>query len=92
MPGTDWRSFVAGKFNDAVAAGNRGAALQALGQGLHALQDAYAHDLAGAGMWAHIFGEVNPDDPDAEANRARVSAATAATTNAIRDWVSAGVT
>jgi len=88
MPGTDWRSFVAGKFHAAVSTGS----LLALGQGLHALQDAYAHDLAGAGMWAHIaqfFGGVNPDDPDLLANEGRATAATAATTNYIRDFMKA---
>jgi RHS repeat-associated protein len=91
MPGSDWVAFAGGRLVAARAAANRGAAIDALAQGLHALQDAYAHDLAGAGMWVHVRSlvglGVDPDDPLAEANRIRAAAATAATTNAIRDFM-----
>ncbi|MGH2359968.1 MAG: RHS repeat-associated core domain-containing protein, partial [bacterium] len=86
MPGSDWVAFAGGK---SVAA--QGAARDALAQGLHALQDAYAHDLAGAGMWVHVRSliglGVDPDNPRVEVNRARADAARAATTNAIRDFM-----
>jgi hypothetical protein len=91
MPGSDWVAFAGGKLVAAQAAANRGAATDALAQGLHALQDAYAHDLAGAGMWVHVRSliglGVDPDDPLAEANRARAASARAATINAIRDFM-----
>jgi hypothetical protein len=67
------------------------AALTALAQGLHSLQDAYAHDLAGVGMWAHGIAAVglgvDPDNPRLDPNRARAASAEAATRNAIRDFM-----
>jgi len=91
VPESDWVAFAGGRFLTARTAANRAAALYALAQGLHALQDAYAHDLAGAGMWAHVRGRVHlgvdPDNPLLEPNRARAAAARAATTNAIRDFM-----
>lgn len=91
MPGSDWASFAEGRFRAARGMGSRSLAVETFAQGLHAVQDAYAHDLAGAGMWAHFLGlvhfGVDPDDPSAEANKARADAARAATTNAIRDFM-----
>jgi hypothetical protein len=79
MPGTAWSEYVTVQLGLANATGN----LQALGRGIHAVQDAYAHDLTNAGMWSHLTG--NPDDPYAEINQARATAAEQATTQAIRD-------
>jgi RHS repeat-associated protein len=91
MPGSDWVTFSGEKFAAAQAAVDSGAAIDALAAGMHALQDAYAHDLAGAGMLAHARGlvhlGVDPDDPLAGANQARAAAAEAATRNAIRDFM-----
>ena len=73
MPGSDWVAFAGGKFLDARETADRGAAVNTFAQGLHALQDAYAHDLAGAGMLVHALSlihlGVDPDDPEAEANK-----------------------
>ena len=85
MPGTDWVSYSGAQF--AIAQQNND--LNALGQGLHALQDAFSHDYADAGMWDHIlswFGGHDPDDPTA--NVAAADLATAATQSAIRDFMS----
>ena len=91
MPGSDWATFSGGKFAAAQAAVDGGAAIDALAAGLHALQDAYAHDLAGFGMLAHARGlvhlGVDPDDPLAGENQARAAAAEGATRNAIRDFM-----
>lgn len=91
MPGSDWITFAGRKLQEARTAADRAAALDALAQGLHALQDAYAHDLAGAGIWAHLCSLIgiclDPDDPLAGANQARAAAAEAATRNAIRDFM-----
>jgi len=38
----------------AQAAADRGPALDAFAQSLHALEGSYAHDVAGAGMWVHV--------------------------------------
>jgi len=92
MPGSEWRDFVSGKFSEAAATANRDAAVNTFAQGLHALQDGYAHDLAEAGMWAHILAflrlGVDPDNPGASGeNQARADAAEAETRNAIRDFM-----
>jgi uncharacterized protein RhaS with RHS repeats len=91
MPGSDWAAFAGRQFLAARRTANRSAAVNTFAQGLHAVQDAYAHDLAGAGMWAHILGlihlGVDPDDPSAERNKTRADAARAETTNAIRDFM-----
>jgi hypothetical protein len=88
MPGTAWATFSAQSFLAAV--GTPGvAALQVLAPGLHALQDAYAHDSAGAGMLAHLPGGIDPDDPDTSANEERAGAARDATLNYIRDFMKA---
>jgi hypothetical protein len=91
MPGSDWVAVAGGKSLEARGTADRAAALRTFAQGLHALQDAYSHDLAGAGMWAHVLGlfhlGVDPDNPRLEANRARAAAAEAATRNSIRDFM-----
>jgi hypothetical protein len=93
MPGSAWRAFAEEKFGAARAAASRSAALIGLAQGLHALQDGYAHDLADAGMWAHVRGLVglgiDPDNPRVEENRVRAATAEVATSNAIRDFMKA---
>jgi hypothetical protein len=81
MPGTDWQSYVGQQLNIANTTGD----LQALGQALHALQDAHAHDLAGAGMWDHRFGLSNTDNPLFHLSAA--SEAIGATNDAIRDFM-----
>jgi helix-turn-helix protein len=83
MPGTNWSQYVATQLNRANTTGN----LKALGRAIHALQDAYAHDIVGAGMRAHVTG--NPDDPFAEENRIRAIGAETATTDVIRDFMKA---
>src|SRR2546425_847191 len=48
MPDSPWRQYVATKLSQAVAqdaAGDQDGAMKSLGQGLHAVQDAWAHDL-----------------------------------------------
>jgi RHS repeat-associated protein len=91
MPGSDWAAFAEQRFRVARGMGSRSLAIETFAQGLHAVQDAYAHDLAGAGMWEHFLGlvhvGVDPDDPLAEPNRTRADAARAATTSAIRDFM-----
>ncbi len=91
MPGSGWSAFAAAKFQAAPGAGDRDVALNTFAQGLHALQDAYPHDLAEAGMWAHVLSlihlGVDPDNPLAESNQARATAAEATTRSAIRDFM-----
>jgi hypothetical protein len=89
MPGSDWGRYADEKFAQAATAADRDAALSALGQGLHAIQDAYAHDLADVGMSEHILSlaglRIDPDNP--RQNPIAAATATAATTNAIRDFM-----
>jgi hypothetical protein len=59
--------------------------LNNLGRALHSLQDAFAHENAGAGMLEHLFG--NPDDPNSEPNKSRAREAEEATRKAIRDFM-----
>ena len=68
MPDSPWRDYVAAKLRQAVAqdaAGDQDGAMKTLGQGLHAVQDAWAHDLRRpqGTMTEHVFGERNPDIP-----------------------------
>jgi hypothetical protein len=88
MPGTAWATYSAQQFLAAIGLSGA-AALQVLGQGLHALQDAFSHDSAGAGMLAHLPGGVDPDDPYDIANEERAEGARDATTNYIRDFMRA---
>ena len=69
MPGTGAaaQAIIADRLNAAVAAeisgvpGSHNVAMSLLGEGLHTLQDQFAHDYQGAGWLTHLFG--NPDDP-----------------------------
>jgi hypothetical protein len=89
MPGSDWPRYAGEKFAAATTAADRRAALNALGQGLHAIQDAYAHDLADVGMWEHflaLFGlRVDPDNPTE--NPITAEYARIATISAVRDFM-----
>ena len=89
MPGSAWASYAGGQFETAVDLGQGPGALSALGKAIHAVQDAFAHDLAGGGMWEHIkrlFGD-SPDDPSAAGNKERSEAAKEATRDLIRDFM-----
>jgi RHS repeat-associated protein len=94
MPGSGWQSYSAGQFRSAATAGSTGN-LQALAQGLDSLQDSYAHDVGRSAlgvMLDHlpgIFGGYSPDDPSHPRNTLRADQATAATQNAIRDFMKA---
>ena len=92
MPDSPWRQYVATKLSQAVAqdaAGDQDGAMKSLGQGLHAVQDAWAHDLRrpqGTNM-EHLFGKKSPDLPNdnpEEWQRARE-----ATSEYIKDFMKA---
>jgi len=73
-----------------VDLGQGSGALSALGNAIHAEQDAFAHDLADVGMWEHIqsrFGGLDPDDPNAPGNVDRAEAARQAPKDFIRDFM-----
>jgi RHS repeat-associated protein len=83
MPGSNWRGYATGQLNAARSGGG----LSALGRGIHALQDAHSHDLVGSGMWDHMNGGHDPDDPGAQENKIHADAAINDTINAIRGYM-----
>lgn len=83
MPGTNWRGYATGQLNAAKSGGG----LSALGRGIHALQDAHSHDLVGSGMWDHMNGGHDPDDPRAPENEIHATAARNDTITAIRGYM-----
>jgi RHS repeat-associated protein len=84
MPGSIWPEYASGQLNSAIAGGGLGA----LGNAIHARQDAYAHALAGKGMMDHLpFIYPNPDDPELEQNKARAKGARRDTINTIRAYM-----
>jgi hypothetical protein len=61
---------VVASFEKAVALGSSPAAWEALGKGLHTVQDVYAHYVPGRTMWDHFIWHtfkigIDPDDPNA---------------------------
>jgi RHS repeat-associated protein len=66
MPGSAWREHAENMLNEALgqaALGHDAEAMNALGRGVHTIQDAWAHDLRDpqGGLMEHLLG--NPDDP-----------------------------
>jgi hypothetical protein len=59
--------IIRGNLEKAIAyelSGNHMKAMKALGEGLHTLQDKYAHFVQGAGWYEHLpFWGTDPDDP-----------------------------
>ena len=67
MPDSDWRGYAASQLDAAITAKGTGAALRALGRGLHTVQDAWAHDLRiPQGTISEHFYSPDPNwrDPD----------------------------
>jgi hypothetical protein len=69
MPGTSEQAemIIHDKLEKAIAyelSGSHTKAIKALGEGLHTLQDKYAHFMQDAGLYEHLprLG-TNPDDP-----------------------------
>ena len=61
--------------------------LGALGNAIHARQDAYSHDLAGKGMMDHLPWLPSPDKPGLEQNRDRAKGARRDMINTIRAYM-----
>jgi RHS repeat-associated protein len=89
MPNTAWKDYS----RQMYASAGRWGCGNDLAKGLHARQDGYAHDLAGAGMLAHLLGllhlGVDPDDCTDWANGDRAEEAYQDTMKAIRDFMKA---
>jgi RHS repeat-associated protein len=83
MPESAWWSYFRQQFDLAVSTGS----LVVLGRALHAVQDAYAHDIAGVGMMDHFNPfRARPDNPRTPENEVRSQGAYEASVDAVRDY------